>query len=63
MIKYSSIESTKAFHLHSNLSIFHRNLVHEVRQVRNNWAHQQKFSAEDTYRALDNMERLLRVNN
>ena len=31
----------------------------ELREVRNRWAHNEAFSADDTYRALDTMERLL----
>lgn len=34
-------------------------LATEVRQVRNDWAHNAQFSADDTYRALDSIERLL----
>lgn len=36
-----------------------RSLVHEIRDVRNRWAHQQNFSSDDAYRALDSMGRLL----
>jgi predicted AAA+ superfamily ATPase len=36
-----------------------RSLVSELREVRNRWAHQRPFSADDTYRALDSAERLL----
>src|SRR5579883_68283 len=36
-----------------------RALVHELRGVRNQWAHQEPFSTNDTYRALDSMQRLL----
>lgn len=36
-----------------------RSYVSELREVRNRWAHQQPFSADDAYRALDTMERLL----
>ncbi len=36
-----------------------RSLVSELRNVRNNAAHQQTFSFDDTYRALDSAERLL----
>lgn len=36
-----------------------RNLVAEVRETRNQWAHQKSFDTDDTYRALDTMERLL----
>lgn len=36
-----------------------RNLVFELRDVRNRWAHNKPFSADDAYRALDSIERLL----
>lgn len=37
-----------------------RNYVSELRDVRNRWAHQNAFTYDDTYRALDSMARLLR---
>jgi hypothetical protein len=36
-----------------------RNLVFELRDVRNRWAENQSFTADDAYRALDSIERLL----
>jgi predicted AAA+ superfamily ATPase len=36
-----------------------RNLVSELRTIRNQWAHQEPFNFDDTYRALDSAERLL----
>ena len=36
-----------------------RNFVSELRDHRNNWAHQQPFSGDDAYRALDTTNRLL----
>ena len=36
-----------------------RTLVSELRDVRNNWAHQQPFSSDDAYRAIDSAGRLL----
>jgi hypothetical protein len=36
-----------------------RNLVHELTDVRNRWAHQEPFTLDDTYRALDSLGRLL----
>jgi hypothetical protein len=36
-----------------------RTLVSELTDVRNDWAHQKKFSTDDAYRALDSAERLL----
>ncbi len=36
-----------------------RSLVSELRDVRNKWAHQEAFSSDDTYRALDSALRLL----
>lgn len=45
------------------LSRGEQNLAGEMRDVRNNWAHNTTFSADDTYRALDTAERLLRAIN
>ncbi len=36
-----------------------RSLVSELRDVRNKWAHQEPFSSDDAYRALDSAGRLL----
>src|SRR3989442_1323097 len=36
-----------------------RSLVSELRETRNKWAHQEAFSTDDAYRALDSMHRLL----
>src|SRR5436309_5061412 len=36
-----------------------RTLVSELRDVRNRWAHQNPFSTDDAYRALDSTARLL----
>ena len=36
-----------------------RSLVSELRGVRNRWAHQEQFSSDDAYRALDSAHRLL----
>lgn len=36
-----------------------RSLVSELREVRNDWAHQKAFSSDDAYRALDSITRLL----
>ena len=36
-----------------------RTLVSELRDVRNRWAHQNPFSSDDAYRALDSSHRLL----
>ena len=36
-----------------------RTLVSELREVRNRWAHQEPFSSDDAYRALDSAVRLL----
>src|SRR5580700_7220189 len=38
-----------------------RNLVGEVRDWRNKWAHNESFTHDDAYRALDTIERLLTV--
>jgi len=36
-----------------------RSLVSELREIRNQWAHQAPFSTDDAYRALDSVARLL----
>jgi hypothetical protein len=36
-----------------------RSLVHELKTIRNSWAHNEQFSSNDTIRALDSTERLL----
>ncbi len=36
-----------------------RSLVSELREVRNRWAHQEQFSSDDAYRALDSTHRLM----
>src|SRR5204863_9231935 len=36
-----------------------RTYVSELRDVRNRWAHQETFSTDDAYRALDSVHRLL----
>ncbi|MBI3961042.1 MAG: ATP-binding protein [Chloroflexi bacterium] len=36
-----------------------RSLVSELREIRNRWAHQEAFSSDDAYRALDSAARLL----
>ena len=41
------------------LSRAQQSLASELREIRNKWAHNEKFSNDDTYRVLDTMERLL----
>jgi len=36
-----------------------RSIVHELKTVRNQWAHNEQFTSNDAIRALDSMERLL----
>ena len=36
-----------------------RSLIHELRDYRNRWAHQEVFTSKDVYRAFDDAERLL----
>ncbi|MBW3642892.1 MAG: DUF499 domain-containing protein [Actinobacteria bacterium] len=43
----------------TELSRSDRNLVFELRDVRNRWAHNDPFTIDDAYRALDSIERLL----
>ena len=48
---------------HRSLSRAQQSLASELRETRNRWAHNDKFSADDTYRALDTIERLLQAVN
>lgn len=43
------------------LGFLERSLVSELREYRNRWAHQTPFGFEDTYRILDDVERLLKA--
>ncbi len=43
----------------SQLGLFERSLVAELRAFRNRWAHQGSFNFDDTYRLLDSVQRLL----
>lgn len=45
----------------NTLSFSEKNLVFELRDTRNKWAHEHSFSSDDTYRALDSMERMLQA--
>jgi len=38
-----------------------RSLISELREYRNRWAHQANFDFDDTYRILDNVQRLLQA--
>ena len=42
------------------LGFAERSLVSELREVRNKWAHQETFSTDDAYRALDSRRPLAR---
>ena len=47
---------------HQGLSNRGKNLLYEVRDIRNDWAHNRRhFDDDETDRALDSMERLLRA--
>ncbi|MBW8172946.1 DUF499 domain-containing protein [Ornithinimicrobium sp. Arc0846-15] len=50
-----------AFPFNEKLSRAESNLASELRDVRSSWAHGGSFSFDDTYRALDTVERLLRA--
>jgi hypothetical protein len=50
-------EERRAFR--DQLSRAQQNFARELRETGNLWAHGEAFSADDTYRALDTMERLL----
>ena len=41
------------------LGFAERSLVSEIREFRNKWAHQEAFSSDDAYRALDSVGRML----
>jgi predicted AAA+ superfamily ATPase len=41
------------------LGFAERSLLSELRDIRNNWAHQKSFTSDDTDRALDTMSRML----
>jgi hypothetical protein len=41
------------------LGSMERSLVHELKEVRNRWAHEEPFSYDDTYRTMDSIQRLL----
>jgi len=45
----------------AKLGTFERNLVHEVRDARNKWAHDAAFTLDDAYRVLDSATRLLQA--
>ena len=44
-----------------DLGRMERNYVSELIDARNRWAHQEMFSSDDAYRALDSVERLLQA--
>jgi len=44
---------------HLTLGNVERSLVSELRTIRNRWAHQEAFTSDDAYRALDSVSRLL----
>lgn len=43
----------------NTLGFSERSIVSELRETRNRWAHQESFSGDDAYRALDSIHRLL----
>ena len=49
------------YHFKDVLSPSQQGYASELRATRNQWAHSEPFSSDDTARALDTMERLLRV--
>ncbi len=46
-----------------DLSFVERSLISELRDFRNRWAHQDHLTEQDTYRVLDDVERLLNAVN
>ena len=55
----SIIEAEWRYLFRNKLGSADRSMLHEVRDVRNRWAHQKAFSLDDTIRALDTIWRLL----
>jgi len=49
------------FPFNAHLSPSERALASELRDTRNDWAHNKPFTADDAYRGLDTVERLLRA--
>lgn len=49
------------YYFKDELSRAQQSYAQELREIRNDWAHQNQINTEDTYRALDSMERLLRA--
>lgn len=49
------------FPFNAHLSRSEQSLASELRETRNSWAHNAPFTADDAYRALDSVERLLRA--
>ena len=43
----------------NTLGFTERSIMSELRETRNRWAHQEQFSGDDAYRALDSIHRLL----
>ncbi|MBK8205305.1 MAG: DUF499 domain-containing protein [Planctomycetes bacterium] len=43
----------------TKLSKSHRSYIHELRDIRNGWAHDETFSYDQAYRALDTMKRVV----
>lgn len=55
------VESWEAVFKDRGLGRNDRNVVFELRDTRNRWAHNEAFSFDDAYRALDSIERILRT--
>ena len=53
------IQNDWQYNFRKQLDNTHRNLLFEIRDIRNQWAHQQAFSTQDTVRALDTIKRAL----
>lgn len=56
---FAVINGDWQYHFRSKLEREHRTLLNEIKQWRDDHAHQKTFSADDTYRALDTVHRFL----
>lgn len=57
----SVIESEWRRVFSSTLGRSERSYLHEIRDIRNRWAHQENFSSDDTARSLDTIQRVLQA--
>jgi len=56
---FSIVQTDWQYNFRYQLDSADRSMLHEVKDVRNGWAHQKSFNINDTQRALDTVHRLL----